>query len=91
MKTKLIALAIFAATATTVALYPAYQSVGAVAAPPDSPAQLGLPPFDPTTNERPVVEVVFVLDTTGSMAGLIQAAKDKHNAFLEELGLPPLP
>jgi Mg-chelatase subunit ChlD len=77
MKTKLISLAIFAATATTVALYPAYQSVGAIAAPTDGPAELGLPPFDPTTNERPVVEVVFVLDTTGSMAGLIQAAKDK--------------
>ena len=77
MKTKLIALAIFAATATTVALYPAYQSVGAVPAPPSDSAQFGLPPLDPGTNERPVVEVVFVLDTTGSMAGLIQAAKDK--------------
>jgi Mg-chelatase subunit ChlD len=77
MKTKLIALAIFAATATTVALYPAYQGIGAVTAPPDDPAQLTLPLVDPATNERPVVEVVFVLDTTGSMAGLIQAAKDK--------------
>ena len=77
MKTKLIALAIFAATATTVALYPAYQSIGAINAPPDDPSRLNLPPVDPATNERPVVEVVFVLDTTGSMAGLIQAAKDK--------------
>jgi Mg-chelatase subunit ChlD len=77
MKTKLIALAIFAATATTVALYPAYQSIGAVRPPPDDPSRVSLPPVDPSTNERPVVEVVFVLDTTGSMAGLIQAAKDK--------------
>ena len=76
MKTRLIALAIFAATATTVALYPAYQSIGAIN-PADDPSQVGLPPFDPSANERPVVEVVFVLDTTGSMAGLIQAAKDK--------------
>lgn len=28
-------------------------------------------------NERPVVDVVFVLDTTGSMSGLIQTAKEK--------------
>ena len=77
MKNKLIALAIFAATATTVAIYPAYESVGALTTPPDDPSQVGLPPVDPTTNERPVVEVVFALDTTGSMGGLIQAAKDK--------------
>ena len=30
-----------------------------------------------TTNQRPRVDVVFVLDTTGSMSGLIQTAKDK--------------
>ena len=77
MKTKLIALAIFAATATTVALYPAYQGVGAITAPPDDPSHVALPPVDPSANERPVVEVAFVLDTTGSMAGLLQAAKDK--------------
>ena len=44
MKTKLIALAIFAATATTVALYPAYQSIGAINAPPDDPSRLSLSP-----------------------------------------------
>jgi Mg-chelatase subunit ChlD len=77
MKTKLIALAIFAATTTAVALYPAYRSIGAITVPPDDPAHLALPPVDPTSDERPAVEVVFVLDTTGSMAGLIQAAKDK--------------
>jgi len=31
--------------------------------------------------ERPAVEVVFVLDTTGSMGGLIAAAKDKIWSF----------
>lgn len=31
----------------------------------------------PMTDQRPVVDVVFVLDTTGSMSGLIQTAKEK--------------
>jgi Mg-chelatase subunit ChlD len=35
-------------------------------------AQVALPPA-----QKPRVEVVFVLDTTGSMSGLIQAAKEK--------------
>jgi Mg-chelatase subunit ChlD len=77
MKTKLIALALFAATAGTVALYPADRSAVAVDTPPDDPTQVLLPPVDLPVNERPLVEVVFVLDTTGSMGGLIQTAKDK--------------
>jgi len=35
------------------------------------------PPVTLLTNEKPVVDVVFVLDTTGSMSGLIQTAKEK--------------
>ena len=35
--------------------------------------------------ERPAVEVVFVLDTTGSMGGLIQAAKEKIWAIANTL------
>src|SRR4030042_4170733 len=35
--------------------------------------------------ERPQVEVVFVLDTTGSMGGLIQAAKEKIWAIANTL------
>ena len=31
----------------------------------------------PHPPERPVIEVVFVLDTTGSMSGLIEGAKRK--------------
>jgi len=70
MKSKLIALALFAITTATVALLPAYRSVG------------GMPPadtlvIDPTSNDRSRIDVVFVLDTTGSMGGLIQAAKEK--------------
>lgn len=68
MRSKIIALALFAFTAATVAFYPAAQSVGSITPPP---------PADAPSNERPKVEVVFVLDTTGSMSGLIQAAKEK--------------
>jgi Mg-chelatase subunit ChlD len=67
MKAKSIALALFIFTAAIVAFYPAYRTVGAATK----------PPIDPLANERPAVEVVFVLDTTGSMGGLIQAAKEK--------------
>ncbi len=76
MKSKFIALALFAFTAISVALYPAYQSIGAVRQPPASQV-VKLPPVNPITYERPMVEVVFALDTTGSMGGLIQAAKEK--------------
>ncbi|MCH7791415.1 MAG: VWA domain-containing protein [Planctomycetes bacterium] len=31
----------------------------------------------PISAEKPVIEVVFVLDTTGSMSGLLQGAKEK--------------
>ena len=70
MKSKLIALALFAFTTATVALLPAYQSVGSIT-PND-------PPFvNPLANEQSRIDVVFVLDTTGSMSGLIQAAREK--------------
>jgi hypothetical protein len=58
--------AIFAASLLAVA-----PEAGARKAPPPAaPQQQGQGP-------RPKVEVVFVLDTTGSMSGLIQGAKDK--------------
>jgi Mg-chelatase subunit ChlD/cell division protein FtsB len=76
MKSKIIALALFTFTTAGVALYPAYQSIGAVNQPPVDPV-VKLPPVNPISKERPRVEVVFVLDTTGSMGGLIQAAKEK--------------
>ena len=71
MKAKILAIALFLVTAGAVALYPAYQSIGAVAPIPPVAAQL------PQSATKPVIEVVFVLDTTGSMGGLIQAAKEK--------------
>jgi len=75
MKTKIIALTLFAGTATAVALYPELQQNL-----PADPVS-AKPPLtgtnQPISNQRPKVEVVFVLDTTGSMSGLIQAAKEK--------------
>jgi len=68
MKTKLLISALLLATAAIVYAYPH----GAVEQTTPVPtAQLKKPQEKP-----PVVEVVFVLDTTGSMGGLIEAAKN---------------
>lgn len=75
MKSKLIALALFAATAATVVLFPTTQSVGGITPgilPPVDP-----PVIKPIANQHARIDVVFVLDTTGSMGGLIQAAREK--------------
>jgi Mg-chelatase subunit ChlD len=77
MKNQLIALAIFAATAATVVLYPAMDTRSAAVDPKSDPLFTDPVPVERLANERPRIEVVFVLDTTGSMSGLIQAAKDK--------------
>jgi hypothetical protein len=67
MKTKIIALALFATTAIGVAVFPSIQKAQALTT--------------QNTNTTPVqnhqIEVVFILDTTSSMSGLIQAAKEK--------------
>jgi len=76
MKIKLLALSVFAATAITVTFYPTIQTALANTEPSviiDPPAVIV-----PIANiEHPKIEVVFVLDTTGSMSGLIDAAKEK--------------
>ena len=68
---KVIALALLAATATGIASYPLIQQAQAT-----QTAQTAQ-----TTTQIPAqghrIEVVFVLDTTSSMSGLIQAAKEK--------------
>jgi Mg-chelatase subunit ChlD len=48
--------------------------VGAFAAPPNRPRP---PPEEQARDERPVLDVVFALDTTGSMGGLLEGAKQK--------------
>ena len=65
MKTKIIALALFATTALGVALFPLIQQAQAITTVNTTPIQ----------NHR--IEVVFILDTTSSMSGLIEAAKEK--------------
>jgi len=77
MKPKLITIALLTATTAAGALYPNFQSTMAANASPVNAISIAHPTVDPLTNERPIVEVVFVLDTTGSMSGLIKAAKEK--------------
>ncbi len=70
LKPTLIGLTLFAVTGATVLYYPTTR--GAVETPP--PVALPVPGQH---QERPLIEVVFVLDTTGSMGGMIEAAKEK--------------
>jgi len=72
MKSKIVAFALLAFTALAVGFYPALQGAATGAQVTVAP-----PSVDPSPNDKPRVEVVFVLDTTGSMGGLIQAAKEK--------------
>lgn len=65
MKTKLIGFAIFLATAATVIAFPLLKGNATTTA--------RIVPLD----QVPEIEVVFVLDTTGSMGGLIATAKEK--------------
>ncbi|MBN1239980.1 MAG: VWA domain-containing protein, partial [Gammaproteobacteria bacterium] len=69
MKTAILAMALFGITIGAVLAYPSLQS-----GPRDVPD-----PVDPliTSHQKPKIDVVFVLDTTGSMSGLIQTAKEK--------------
>jgi len=67
MKTKIAGIMLFALTLGAVLWYPKLQ------------AQIDDPQVQQhvIAAQRPVVDVVFVLDTTGSMSGLIETAKEK--------------
>jgi len=65
---KIIALALIIATATGIALFPMVKQAQAI-------QKTGITPVVPAQSHR--IEVVFILDTTSSMSGLIQAAKEK--------------
>jgi Mg-chelatase subunit ChlD len=67
MKTKILGLALFALTLGAVVYYP---SIQANTIDPGVGSQV-------SSHQQPVVDVVFVLDTTGSMSGLIETAKEK--------------
>ena len=80
MKKPLLALSLFVATAAVVGLYPALNSNavtqgGISTVPIDTTGTIAPTPL--TNATAPRIEVVFVLDTTGSMSGLIAAAKEK--------------
>ena len=65
MKTKILGIALFLMTVGAVVYYPSLKAKN--------------PPVNHhiTASQNPKVDVVFVLDTTGSMSGLIQTAKEK--------------
>jgi Mg-chelatase subunit ChlD len=69
MKTKLIGLTLFALTIGAVIWYPTINAKNI-----EQVVQIDPPP---RLLQKPIVDVVFVLDTTGSMSGLIDAAKEK--------------
>lgn len=77
MKTKLVAVTLCASTAAAAAFYPLAQTIGATPTGAAAAPVLERPPKDTLSHQRPQVDVVFVLDTTGSMGGLIEAAKEK--------------
>jgi hypothetical protein len=80
MKTKPIAAKIFVATAATVAFFPAIQQAIATTTKKIKTAPAIVSPVTMPSiiaNQHPQIEVVFVLDTTGSIGGLIAAAKEK--------------
>ena len=67
MRSKLIGLALATATVGSIALYPWMQSNGAVPYPHTPPNP---PPHLAQTTQRPVIDVVFALDTTGQFSGV---------------------
>ena len=69
MKTKLLGIALFGLTLATVVYYPQLMAKNVQTTPPINQHLI--------SSENPKVDVVFVLDTTGSMGGLIQTAKEK--------------
>ena len=68
MKTKLMAIVLFTMTSAVVAFYPK-QDTALV-----NPVQQ---PSNPSISQAKQIELVFVLDTTGSMSGMIEATKQK--------------
>ncbi len=75
MKSPFIAFTLIAVTASAITLYPALQNAATLPAVGGNP--IGSPLITTIANRQQHIEVVFVLDTTGSMSGLIDAAKEK--------------
>ena len=77
MKPKLIGIALFALTFGAVLFYPHLQARPGPVTPPVTPSPGPQTGPEAIAVTQPIVDVVFVLDTTGSMSGLIQTAKEK--------------
>lgn len=77
MRTKVLGIALFTLTLGAAVFYPQLRAAPG-AKPGITPATIGahVTPIV-TAAQNPKVDVVFVLDTTGSMSGLIQTAKEK--------------
>lgn len=74
MKNSLLIASLFVATAGAVYSLPHHSAKPPIKV---TPIVHPMPPIaPPSQNQRPRVEAVFVLDTTGSMSGLIQGAKE---------------
>ena len=69
MKNKILGIALFLMTLGAVVYYPQLMAKNVAVNPPINHHIIA--------SQNPKVDVVFVLDTTGSMSGLIQTAKDK--------------
>ncbi|MCZ6760341.1 MAG: VWA domain-containing protein, partial [Gemmatimonadetes bacterium] len=69
MRTKLLGIALFTLTLAAVVYYPQIMAKNIQIDPPIN--------NHITIDDKPRIDVVFVLDTTGSMGGLIQTAKEK--------------
>ena len=75
MKRQLLGLALATITIATIAGYAHLREADAAVLPKTT--VLAAPKATGIAQQRPRVDLVFVLDTTGSMGGLIEAAKDK--------------
>jgi uncharacterized protein YegL len=57
--------------------------------PPLAPPPVALPTDNPNTANAPALEMVFVIDTTGSMGGLIEGAKQRVWGIVNEVMQSP--
>jgi hypothetical protein len=76
MKSRILAISIFVITAGVIALYPVYKNSNAVTGSGNDIADITAT-NTMTQGQAKKIELVFALDTTGSMSGLIHAAKEK--------------
>jgi hypothetical protein len=77
MKVRIIAIGLFVITTAIVGFYPGPDSSGSNISTNVTIPGINTSVVDPIVNQPPIIEAVFVLDTTGSMGGLIDAAKEK--------------